>query len=341
MPDLTRARRPTIRDVARAAGVSYQTVSRAINDAPGIDERTKQRVLEAANALAYRPSRLARSLVTRRTQTIGLAVNDLTNPFFAHVAQAVLEAARTIGHQTMVLPTPWDGRGEEAALDALVSHSVDGIVAFLDHVPDDRLLAVAEHLPLVLVNRWTPPAGIPTLTVDLVGGTRQAVEHLLGLGHRRLGLVDGTPAWNTADARHATFLSVAAEHELGLDDSWTVRDEPSADGGRRAAERLLERHPETTAIFAFNDVMAAGALDALHRAGRRVPEDCAVIGFDGVQLCGLLQPPLSTVAVDFAELGRRATAIVACWLAEGRDAALPLAGNLATTLVVRESTAGA
>src|SRR3954447_19723789 len=258
--------RLTIRDVAREAGVSYQTVSRAINDGPGIDPGTRRRVLAVADRLGYRPSRLARSLVTRRTDTIGLAVNDLTNPFFAHVAQAVLEAARAIGHQTMVLPTPWNGPGEQAALDALVSHSVDGIVAFLDHVPDRRLQEVAEHLPLVLVNRWTPPAQIPTLTVDLVGGTRQAVEHLVGLGHRRLGLIDGTPAWNTADARHATFLSVAAEHDLGLDDSWTVRDGPSADGGRRAARRLLARHPDTTAIFAFNDVMAAAALDVLRRA---------------------------------------------------------------------------
>jgi LacI family transcriptional regulator len=336
MPDATRARRPTIRDVAQAAGVSYQTVSRAINDAPGIDQRTKRRVLEVAEELGYRPSRLARSLVTRRTETIGLAVNDLTNPFFAHVAQAVLESARTIGHQTMVLPTPWNGPGEEAALDALVSHSVDGIVAFLDHVPDRRLHDVAEHLPLVLVNRWTPPPGIPTLNVDLAGGTRQAVEHLAGLGHRRVGMVDGTPAWNTADARHGTFLA-----GFGLDDSWTVRDEPSADGGRRAAGVLLARHPDLTAIFAFNDVMAAGVLDALRRAGRRVPGDCAVIGFDGTQLCGLLQPPLSTVAIDFAELGRRATEIVARWLGEGREAALPLAGKLSTRLVVRESTAGA
>jgi LacI family transcriptional regulator len=335
MPDSTRARRPTIRDVARAAGVSYQTVSRAINDAPGIDQGTKRRVLEVAGALGYRPSRLARSLVTRRTETIGLAVNDLTNPFFAHVAQAVLESARTIGHQTMVLPTPWNGPGEEAALDALVSHSVDGIVAFLDHVPDGRLQEVAEHLPLVLVNRWTPPPGIPALNVDLAGGTRQAVEHLLELGHRRVGMADGTPAWNTADARHGTFL-----HGFGVDDSWTARDEPSADGGRRAADALLARHPDLTAIFAFNDVMAAGVLDALRRAGRRVPGDCAVIGFDGTQLCGLLQPPLSTVAVDFGELGRRATAIVGRWLADGREAALPLAGHLATRLLVRESTAG-
>jgi LacI family transcriptional regulator len=336
MADPTRARRPTIRDVARAAGVSYQTVSRAINDAPGIDQRTRRRVLEVAGDLGYRPSRLARSLVTRRTQTIGLAVNDLTNPFFARVAQAVLESARTIGHQTMVLPTPWNGPGEEAALDALVSHSVDGIVAFLDHVPERRLHDVAEHLPLVLVNRWTPPPGIPTLNVDLAGGTRQAVEHLAELGHRRVGMVDGTPAWNTADARHGTFLA-----GFGLDDSWTARDEPSADGGQRAAGVLLERHPDLTAIFAFNDVMAAGVLDALRRAGRRVPGDCAVIGFDGTQLCALLQPPLSTVAIDFGELGRRATEIVACWLGEGREAALPLAGKLSTRLVVRESTAHA
>jgi LacI family transcriptional regulator len=338
--DTAAPRRLTIRDVARAAGVSYQTVSRAINDAPGIDAGTKRRVLDIADRLGYRPSRLARSLVTRRTETIGLAVNDLTNPFFSHVAQAVLEASRAIGHQTMVLPTPWSREGEEAALEALLSHSVDGIVAYVDHVEDARLQALAAHPPLVLANRWRPPPGIPTLNIDLVGGTRQAVEHLLELGHRRIGMVDGTPAWNLGDRRHATFLAIAAQHGLGIDDSWTVRDGPSADGGRRAARRLLEAHPDVTAIFAFNDVMAAGAVDAIHRAGRRVPADCAVIGFDGVQLCDLLQPPLSTVAVDFAELGQRATAIIARWLEDGREAALPLAGDLSTRLIVRESTVG-
>jgi LacI family transcriptional regulator len=297
-------------------------------------------VLEIATRLGYRPSRLARSLVTRRTDTIGLAVNDIRNPFFAHLAQAVLEAARAIGHHTMVLPTPWDVSGEEAALEAMISHSVDGIVAFIDHVDDARLQDVAQHLPLVLANRWSRPAGIPTLNVDLVGGTRQALEHLLSLGHRRVGMVDGTPAWNTGDRRHATFLHVLAEHGLGLDDSYAVRDEPTADGGRRAAERLLAAHPDVTAIFAFNDVMAAGAVDALRLAGRSVPADCAVIGFDGVQLCELMQPPLSTVAVDFADFGRRATAVIATWLEHGRDAALPLAGELPTRLIVRESTAG-
>src|SRR5689334_13230560 len=214
--------RLTIRDVARAAGVSYQTVSRAINDAPGIDAGTKRRVLEVATRLGYRPSRLARSLVTRRTDTIGLAVNDIRNPFFAHVAQAVLEAARAIGHHTMVLPTPWDESGEEAALEAMISHSVDGIIAFIDHVKDARLQAVAAQMPLVLVNRWSQPGGIPTLNLDLVGGTRQALEHLLSLGHRRVGMVDGTPAWNTGDRRHSTFLAVLAEHGLGLDDSYAV-----------------------------------------------------------------------------------------------------------------------
>jgi LacI family transcriptional regulator len=333
--------RPTIRDVAREAGVSYQTVSRAINDATGIDPGTKRRVLEVAEALGYRPSRLARSLVTRRTDTIGLAVNDLTNPFFSHVAQAVLQSARSIGHQTMVLPTPWDAQGEEAALEAMISHSVDGIIAFVDNVSDVRLQAIADRLPLVLVNRWSHPSGIPTLTVDLVGGTRQAIEHLVELGHRRIGMVDGTPAWNAGDSRHTTFLAVVTEHGLGLDESFVVRDAPSADGGRRASQRLLAAHPDVTAIFAFNDVMAAGALDALRLAGRHVPRDCAVIGFDGVQLCELMQPPLSTVALDFAEFGQRATAIIGRWLAQGRDAALPLAGDLPTRLVVRESTVGA
>jgi LacI family transcriptional regulator len=297
-------------------------------------------VLQIAESLGYRPSRLARSLVTRRTDTIGLAVNDLTNPFFSHVAQAVLESARAIGHQTMVLPMPWSAEGEEAALEAMVSHSVDGIIAFVDHVSDARLQAIAEQLPLVLVNHWTPPEGIPTLNVDLVGGARQAIEHLVELGHRRIGMVDGTPAWNQGDRRHATFLAVAAEHGLGLDESYAVLGVPSADGGRRAAQRLVEAHPDVTAIFAFNDVMAAGAVDALRLAGRRVPHDCAVIGFDGVQLCELMQPPLSTVALDFAEFGRRATAILARWLAQGREAALPLAGDLPTRLVVRESTVG-
>jgi LacI family transcriptional regulator len=333
--------RLTIRDVARAAGVSYQTVSRALNDAPGIDAATRRRVLAVADGLGYRPSRLARSLVTRRTETIGLAVTAITNPFYAHVTQAVLEAAETAGLRVMVAPTRWSEADEETALETLVDHGVDGIVGFLDHVAEERLEQVARRLPLVLVNRWTPPPAIPTLNVDLAGGARQALEHLLGLGHERIGMLDGTPAWNDGDRRHTTYLALARERGLPVDAGWIEREPDSAAGGRRATEALLARQPTLTALFAFNDLMAAGALDALRRAGRRVPDDCAVVGFDGTPLAELTSPPLSTVAIRYEELGQRALDLIGRWQAGGRGAAAGPDGLVATWLVPRESTVGA
>lgn len=333
------ADRPTIRDVARAAGVSYQTVSRAINDASGIDPATRVRVLAVADELGYRPSRLARSLATGRTQTIGLIVTAITNPFFSHVTQAVIDAAEAASYRVMILSTNWTADSEAASLQTAVSHGVDGIVAFVDHVSDARVRQIVGDLPVVLVNRWSRPTGIPTLNVDRRGGTQAAVEHLVALGHRNIGMLDMRPGTHE-DTRHRTFRTALRGHGIAIDESWIVREEGSAEGGRRAARDLLAAHPEVTAIFAFNDVMAVGSLGGLDQAGRRVPEDCAVIGFDGVQLCELTRPPLSTIAVDFDELARTAVDIVATWRSGRRTPTDPLRGVLKTRLIVRESTVG-
>ncbi|MFC8676178.1 LacI family DNA-binding transcriptional regulator [Streptomyces griseorubiginosus] len=325
--------RATIHDVAELAGVSRQTVSRAVNDKGEIDPGTKARVLEAVRTLDYRPSRFARGLVRKGTVTAGLVIPDLMNPFFPEIAAGVLEAAEERGWQVVVWDTRTDLDREREAL-AVLAHQVDAVVGYLKN--DDEVLA--RHLggmPLVLLERGPRQTRFAAVGVDADAGLEQGIAHLVRAGHRRIGMLDGDRP--VPGARRTAFLAEARRHGLPVDDSWIVMsDQHSVAGGEVAMDRLLDVRPQVTAVFGFNDLIAVGAMRAARRRGRRVPEDLAVLGFDGLALSELVEPALTTLHLDKRRLGRLAVEQVAR-LRSGEE---PLTGPdawLVPELVVRAS----
>ncbi|MDR6979055.1 LacI family transcriptional regulator [Streptomyces sp. 3330] len=303
-------RKITINDVARSAGVSRQTVSRALNDKGEIDGDTKQRVLDAARALGYRPSRFARGLVRQDTMTIGLVIPDLLNPFFTEVAAAALEAARTRGWQVVVYDTA-DRAEEERATLQVITSQVDAVIGYFG-CSESELESYTRGMPVVLIDRDGRGTRFSSIRIDGEKGVHDAVAHLVAKGHTRIGMLDHH-ARTEPSIRHDWFTAAAKAH--GLDAGLVSRADQTADGGGEALRTLLAAHPDVTAVFAFNDIIAVGALREARRLGRGVPRDLAVIGFDGLQLGALVEPPLSSVALDTRELGALAIEQVARLLA--------------------------
>jgi LacI family transcriptional regulator len=310
--------RATIEDVARLAGVSRQTVSRAVNDMAEITPSTKQRVLEAVRTLGYRPSRFARGLVKQDTTTIGLIISDLVNPFFPEVAAGVLAAAEHRGWHVVVCDTQYSLQRELAALEVL-SHQADAIVGYLGNT-DDELERHAGGVPLVLLERPGNSPRLGSVRIDIEGGVLAGLRHLVSSGHHRIGMLDGAP-YPSQDGRRRHYLAVAQELGLAVDDGWIFDCDHSVAGGVTAMQALLGAHPDVTAVFAFNDLVAIGAVQAARGQGRQVPTDCAVIGFDGLALGELVDPPLTTLHIDKRRIGELAVEQVGLILSEQTSAA--------------------
>ena len=322
-------KRATLRDVARLAGVSHQTVSRAVNDKGEIDPETRRRVLEAARQLSYRPSRFARGLVRPGTTTVGLIVSDVVNPFFPELIAGVLEAAEQRGWQVLVASTQDDPEREPQLLRSLAGQ-VDALIAYLFQ-PDDVVAAAVEGVPLVVMSRRARDATFGAVDIDLETGVRAAVRHLVARGHHRIGMIDCPAAADPA--RRAIFLAEAAEQGLPVAADALAGVEQSMAGGAAGFEQLHAARPDLTAVFTFNDLVALGAYRAARRLGLAIPGDVAVLGFDGLNLGELLDPPLTTIAIDKRRMGELAVAQVQRLLAGGS----PQLALLETELLIRGS----
>jgi len=322
------AQKITINDVARSAGVSRQTVSRALNDKGEIDGTTKQRVLDAAKELGYRPSRFARGLVRQDTTTIGLVIPDLLNPFFTEVAAGALEAARTRGWHVVVYDTA-DSAAEERGSLEVIGSQVDAVVGYFS-LEEAELDARTRGIPVVLIGRDHHTPRFSSILIDGASGVRAAIDHLVAAGHRRIGMLDYAGRAKPP-VRRGWFTDAMAAHGLAADVVGSAVQ--SVDGGAEALTELLTDHPGLTAVFTFNDIIAIGALRAARRLGRRVPADLAVVGFDGLQLGTVVDPELTSVALDTRRLGALAVEQVGRLLAGERADDLVVHG----TLVVRAS----
>ncbi|MDX6551849.1 MAG: hypothetical protein QOH74_337 [Gaiellales bacterium] len=329
-----RLRPPSIRDVADRAGVSYQTVSRVLNDHPKIRASTAERVQAAIGELGYRPNRAARALVTARSRTIGvmLTARPLHGPFSAFLA--IEAAARERGYAVSATPNASDDADDIArAVDSLLSHRVEGIVAI---APQDRardaIHRIGARVPVLTLQGG--PDEVDGFAIDQRGGARIATRHLIELGHRRIAHLPGPEGWAEADDRRRGYRAEIAA--AGLEPLLAPRGDWSPDAGYEIGRRLLaELKP--TAVFAANDEMAIGLLAAAAEAGVAVPSRLSVVGFDDIPPAKYLSPPLTTVEQDFAELGRRTIAALIDEIEHG--ASLQQHPPLASRLIVRGSTA--
>jgi LacI family transcriptional regulator len=327
--------RATIHDVAGLAGVSRQTVSRAINDKGEIDPATKERVLAAARSLGYRPSRFARGMRQQGEVTVGLVLSDLTNPYFPEVAAGVLEVAKQRGWHVLLSESAGSPDAELEALQVLAQQA-DAIVGYCDST-DDVLAEQVHGLPMVLLERGPDQTRFGSVGIDVVAGMKQAVGHLYERGHRRIGMLDGLPDDRPSPRRQAYLAELRKRRIAARGSLVEAAGAHSIPGGEQAMARLLDAQPDLTAVIGFNDLIAVGAIRTLRARGMRVPDDVAVIGFDGLTLGELIDPPLTSLAIDKRQVGRLAVEQVARLL----DGEEPLADDGAWVrpeLVVRAST---
>jgi LacI family transcriptional regulator len=332
--------RATIREVARAAGVSTATVSHALSGNRPVSPRTRHRVKRVAESLGYRPNAIAAAMPTGRTQTLGMVVPDLSNPFFGELLGAVERTAAERGYSLVASSSELDVALEARAVRTLRDRRVDALI-FLAGCEEPNPAfeeLIGTDVPLVCVDEDMAylPRQTSVLTVDNEAGGALAARHLLDLGHRELATITGPIGLPTARARAAGFRRAAAE----ADEPATAQVRHGAaytlKAGRDAACELLAE-TSVTGLFCANDLIAAGAYAAARELGRRVPDDVSVIGFDDSFVAALLTPALTTIRQPLARLGKEA-AEVAIDLVDGTRTA-PARRTLPVELVVRESTA--
>jgi LacI family transcriptional regulator len=292
----------TIRDVADRASVSVASVSRVLSGTGPVTEATRNRVLEAAEALQYVPHSGARSLSTSKTQTIGVILPDLYGEFFSELIRGMDVAARSLGYHLIVSSSHDDAEEASAAIRSMRGR-VDGLIVLSPHLDASNLAAgLAGRTPILLMNGGAD-AGRPSIVVDNHGGAIQAVEHLVATGRRRIAHISGPTGNLEAETRLTGYLEAMARAGLP---TTVVEGAFTQASGHDAGAELARRATPPDAVFAGNDIMAVGAMLALQDAGLRVPEDVAIIGFDDVPIASLVRPGLTTLRIRIAETGRRA-----------------------------------
>jgi LacI family transcriptional regulator len=333
----SRRRRPTIYDVARLAGVSTATVSRALNGTGQVGEPKRLAIEEAVEQLGYRPNTIARSLVTRSTQTIALLLPDITNPFYAELVAGVHELTLERGYTMLLCTTDFDPEQEERYLRLLRAKHVDGALVDGLVLPPERIARFVEDgFPIVCLDRDVDSPAVPLVQVDNRTGARIATEHLLSLGHRRIAHITGAPA-RISEERLLGYQAALADAGIAPDSSLVAMGSFTEAGGYEAMRTLMAIAQRPTAVFAANDLSAIGALSAVSAAGRSVPGDVSLVGFDDVRLSRYTSPPLTTIRQPAGKIARRATELLLGMIA-GRPPR-KLRHPFAPELVVRDSTA--
>lgn len=333
------ARRPTLSDVARRAGVNPATASRALNPAlPGrIAEPTAQRVRDAARELGYRPDPVARSLRTRRSGFVGVVVPDLTNPVIPPIVRGIEAVLWKADIACLLADTDNDMAHEAALIEELLARRCEGLIVSTATRGSEAVNRLAEgDVPAVLVTRDTDARPLPLVAGDDAAGVDAAVTHLAELGHERIAHVTGPTDLSTTMTRLGAFEGAC--ERLRLDASGRVfhGDAFTTPAGRAACERLLAADSEFTAIAAGNDLIALGCLQALRAAGMECPGDVSLVGHNDTPMVDSLQPPLTTVAIPQREIGTRAAELLLRRIEGDEVAGAPQL--LPTELIVRGST---
>lgn len=301
----------TLEEVAKAAGVSVTTASRVLtaNKHP-VRAATRQRVLHAAERLQYRPNLLARGMRTDRTHTIGLIAEDLLSPFTPPIIRGIQDFLREIDYLALIVNTDSAATVEQSAISTLLSRSVEGIIFVeLDHLAGTDELEASEK-PYMFVHRLFGASITNSVVPDDELGTRMAIEHLLGLGHRRIAHIAGPQGWHSARRRYESYCDTLSAHGIAVHPRYIAEGDWTYGGGGVAALRLLNQHPHPTAIFVANDTMAFGAINAIQQQGLHLPEDIAVVGYDNSEFSRVLHPTLTTVSLPAYEMGMRAAELL-------------------------------
>jgi len=329
--------RPTIIDVAERAGVSKSTVSRVVaDDGQGVSEKAKKRVQQAIEALGYVPNAIASSMRTARTNTIMLAIPDITNPFWPEVARGVQDVMDEEGLAVVFANSDWDKRREESYLAMARRNRFDGLLINPVEIGNDIL--AGSGIPTIVLGAGNEYPDFDRVGADSYAATQIALDHLFALGHRRIGLILGERHSPSRDSRLAGYNDFFHRQQLPVETNLITTVSFTENGGEVGLKRLLAQTSAPTAVFCANDVIAIGALHAAHAAGLHVPGDLSIVGLDDIYAAATTSPPLTTVAKPKYEIGRQA----AMFLLErivGEGPEMPRRLLLAGRLQVRGSTA--
>lgn len=303
------ARRTTLQDVASRVGVSTRTVSRVVNGEAGYSAETRQRILDAIDELGYRQNKMARALVTNQTDTLGLVVTFVGDPFFSDLADHVEAAAAAHGKALFITSSNNELERESEVLNSLLAHGADGIIIFPAGRRTTSLAPIADlGVPVVVLDHGQPEdviaPNVTALSADVAAGAALGVRHLIETWGGPVGMLASTAARPWPHRRERGFqngLAAAGVPEEGP----MAHSAPTVDGGREAMATLLEQQPDVRGVLAYNDLMAIGAINCLTERGRRVPEDVAVVGFDDIALSEYVMPPLTTIRLPREQLAVR------------------------------------
>ncbi|OIV36411.1 hypothetical protein BIV57_16455 [Mangrovactinospora gilvigrisea] len=305
----------SLKDVAERAGVSFQTVSKVLNGRKAtVSDATRERIMAAAAELGYVPNALARGLVKQSTYTIGIVADSFDDWFLSQFVVGAELEARNRDHSILVSTEAGGAAAEQGQgyAQSLLERRVDGLIAAAPSAEEDEKAAqvLRSRLPAVAIHH-VPGGGVPVVGSSHSATGRIAAEHLLLLGHRRIGSITGPSRRRVTESRMRGFRSALEAAGIAYPDSaWTAEADWSAEGGYRATAQLLARAPELTALHVHSDMMATGALAALADAGRDVPSDCSVIACDDLPFSGYLRPPLTTVRIPARRSGERAVELL-------------------------------
>ena len=333
----TAARKATLHDVADRVGVSPRTVSRVVNSEGGYTEETRRKVMSAVEELHYRPNMVARALITNRSGTVGLIGGDMGDPFFPALAEGIQHLARESGQTMFFASTGSDPDRQAEVLRSFWARAVDGVIVFpaLDTI--EQLIGYAQRgLPVVIVDDQAEAPNLACVSFDLEAGAAMATRHLLDRGRRRLGMIASSLSPPRRRNRERGFLRGLRESAAGASPPEVVRLAPTVEGGEAGMRQLLDRHPDIDGIFAYNDLVAIGAIRAAKARGRRVPDDVAVVGCDDIDMSSLVTPALTTIRLDRPLLSQEVTQAFHELIVAPGSPRGPVV--LPVELVVREST---
>ena len=328
---------PTIHDVAKRAGVSPVTVSRVINNAGNVSAATREKVEFAIEELGYVPSVMARSLRSKRTRTLALIVSDITNPFWTTVARGVEDTARSRDYSVFLYNTDENPLKQQRSLGVVVAQQVDGvIIAPYDSDAQNLAQLRKRNIPTVIIDRRIEGWDVDSVRGDSVSGARALVQHLISLGHRRIAMLSGPANTSTADDRVAGYCMALTEAGIPVAPGLIKRGEYRITSGEELTHRVLDEGLNPTAIFAANNTLAVGVIQALGKRGLRIPQDIALVCFDDLPNVSHLFPFLTVVVQPVYDMGMNAAQLLLSRL-DSEVSLQPRHVVLPTRLIVRHS----
>jgi LacI family transcriptional regulator len=326
-----------IKEVAKRARVSTATVSRTINNPAKVRPQTAERVRKAIADLNFYPNTHARTLVSGRSRMVGLIVSDITNPFFPDLVKSFEDHAVQSGLEVILGNTSYSPERMAGCIRRMVERKVDGVAIMTSETDPDLVAELTrKNIPTVLLDTGKAGPHTAILQVDYGQGIQEAVDHLLSLNHRNIAFITGPLQLSSARMRQAAFISGLNAAGNTVPSAMIEHGDHRIEGGAAAMRNLLRVSPRPTAVIASNDLMAIGALAAIHEAGLKVPDDISLVGFDDIAFARLTQPPLTTVSLSREQLAISALTAIEHMI-DGESAA-PEGYSIATKLLVRKST---